>query len=114
MRDGEAQRIAGVKWCARHINTGEGDRVPADAILIACSNFTADESLLTGESVAVRKVACLPAEGENNDDANRSLLPPAVMTIPMSIPPHCWCRAAHRAVLPRRSQRNRQDRQSPV
>ena len=34
----------------------EGDRVPADACVESCSNLFADESLLTGESVAVRKV----------------------------------------------------------
>jgi Ca2+-transporting ATPase len=33
----------------------EGDRVPADAMIISCSNMTVDESLLTGESVPVRK-----------------------------------------------------------
>jgi Ca2+-transporting ATPase len=33
----------------------EGDRVPADGVLVACSNVSADESLLTGESVPVRK-----------------------------------------------------------
>ncbi|MES2759936.1 MAG: cation-translocating P-type ATPase [Pseudomonadota bacterium] len=33
----------------------EGDRVPADAILIQGNGLQADESLLTGESVAVRK-----------------------------------------------------------
>jgi Ca2+-transporting ATPase len=33
----------------------EGDRVPADAIVIQSINLSADESLLTGESVPVRK-----------------------------------------------------------
>jgi Ca2+-transporting ATPase len=35
----------------------EGDRVPADAAVLSCTNLSADESLLTGESVPVRKVA---------------------------------------------------------
>ena len=35
----------------------EGDRVPADAVLRQAINLTVDESLLTGESVPVRKVA---------------------------------------------------------
>jgi len=35
----------------------EGDRVPADAVLRQSINLSADESLLTGESVTVRKVA---------------------------------------------------------
>ncbi len=33
----------------------EGDRVPADALVLSCVNLMADESLLTGESVPVRK-----------------------------------------------------------
>ena len=34
----------------------EGDRIPADGILRRGINLSADESLLTGESVPVRKV----------------------------------------------------------
>jgi Ca2+-transporting ATPase len=39
----------------------EGDRIAADALLVASTNLSIDESLLTGESVPVRK---LPPEGE--------------------------------------------------
>lgn len=35
----------------------EGDRVPADAAIIACSDFRVDESMLTGESEGVWKTA---------------------------------------------------------
>jgi Ca2+-transporting ATPase len=35
----------------------EGDRVPADAIVLSATNLAVDESLLTGESVPVRKTA---------------------------------------------------------
>jgi len=35
----------------------EGDRVPADGILLSSINLSIDESLLTGESVPVRKKA---------------------------------------------------------
>ena len=35
----------------------EGDRVPADAVLVQAHDVQADESLLTGESVPVRKIA---------------------------------------------------------
>ena len=58
IRDGVEMRIAG-----RDVVRGdlvvmkEGDRVPADAMLLECSDFSADESLLTGESVPVRKIA---------------------------------------------------------
>ena len=62
IRDGIEQRIAG-----REVVRGdmlimsEGDRVPADAVLVSCNDFAADESLLTGESVAVRKIAKVDA-----------------------------------------------------
>ena len=58
IRDGAQVRIA-----SREVVPGdlvlirEGDRVAADGVLISGSNVTADESLLTGESVAVRKRA---------------------------------------------------------
>src|SRR5450759_2206533 len=35
----------------------EGDRVAADAALLSCTNLAVDESLLTGESVSVRKTS---------------------------------------------------------
>lgn len=56
IREGKQVRIAG-----REVARGdllvltEGDRVPADAMLRSGLNLTADESLLTGESVPVRK-----------------------------------------------------------
>ena len=75
VREGVAQRIAGREVVRGDILIlAEGDRVPADAILIECSNFTADESLLTGESVAVRKVAGLPHECADSDSSNRSVI----------------------------------------
>ena len=57
IRDRAQKRIAG-----REVVRGdtlvlvEGDRVPADAILLSCINLSVEESLLTGESVSVRKV----------------------------------------------------------
>jgi Ca2+-transporting ATPase len=56
IRDGQTIRIPG-----KEVVTGdavvlqEGDRVPADAIVLENNNLLADESLLTGESVPVRK-----------------------------------------------------------
>jgi len=38
----------------------EGDRVPADAVLLGATNVEVDESLLTGESAPVRKRAASP------------------------------------------------------
>jgi Ca2+-transporting ATPase len=63
VRDGAAIRIAGREVVRGDILIlAEGDRVAADAMLLECNNFSADESLLTGESVAVRKRAALPQE----------------------------------------------------
>ena len=56
IRDGQRRRIPG-----REVVRGdtivllEGDRVPADAVLMATSGLQVDESLLTGESVSVHK-----------------------------------------------------------
>lgn len=56
VRDGERKRIPGKEVVEGDIVIlSEGDRVPADGIVIASTNFSADESLLTGESIAVRK-----------------------------------------------------------
>lgn len=60
VRDGVQKRIAG-----RDVVEGdllilsEGDRVPADARLLSASHLAVDESLLTGESVPVRKLPSL-------------------------------------------------------
>jgi P-type Ca2+ transporter type 2C len=58
IRDGERKRIAGREVVrGDFIVLGEGDRVPADAVLVQALDLQTDESLLTGESVSVRKVA---------------------------------------------------------
>ena len=72
LRDGVWQRIA-----ARELVRGdvilvkEGDRVPADALLFESTNVSVDESLLTGESVPVRKSSAwtgVPFERPGGDD----------------------------------------------
>jgi Ca2+-transporting ATPase len=56
IRDGQRRRIAGREVVRGDtILVAEGDRIPADAILLQGINLTVDESLLTGESVPVRK-----------------------------------------------------------
>lgn len=56
IRDGIEKRIPGREVVRGDILIlSEGDRVPADATVIGCLNLSADESLLTGESVSVRK-----------------------------------------------------------
>jgi Ca2+-transporting ATPase len=63
IRDGERQRIAGREVVRGDlIVVAEGDRVPADAVLLWSTHLTIDESLLTGESVPVRKCAVQPDE----------------------------------------------------
>jgi Ca2+-transporting ATPase len=70
IRDGTQRRIAG-----RNVVRGdlvvlaEGDRVPADGVIRQGVNLTVDESLLTGESVPVRKVARASANAEINGEA---------------------------------------------
>ena len=57
MRDGQLVRIAGREVVRGDlIYLSEGDRVPADAMLLAGQGMSVDESLLTGESVPVRKL----------------------------------------------------------
>lgn len=69
IRDGQSQRIPG-----RDVVRGdcvvlaEGDRVPADGRVIDASHVLMDESILTGESVAVDKQA---ANNEHVDASNR-------------------------------------------
>ena len=58
IRNGERNQIAGREVVrGDFIVLSEGDRVPADAVLVQCHDLQIDKSLLTGESVPVRKVA---------------------------------------------------------
>jgi magnesium-transporting ATPase (P-type) len=60
IRDGKRKRIAGREVVRDDIlMLAEGDRVPADAIVLSCTNLSTDESLLTGESLPVRKIAAV-------------------------------------------------------
>ena len=63
IRDGQPQRIAGRDVVRGDLlKLSEGDRVPADALLVSADGVRADESLLTGESVPVGKRLALPEE----------------------------------------------------
>src|SRR5712692_282529 len=56
IRGGRRRRIAGREVvCGDLVLLHEGDRVPADGVLVECNEFSADESLLTGESLPVSK-----------------------------------------------------------
>jgi len=68
IRDGSAQRIPG-----RDVVRGdwvvlaEGDRVPADGEIIDAQNALLDESILTGESVPVQKMARRTGDSQDNN-----------------------------------------------
>ncbi|MDF2906509.1 MAG: cation-translocating P-type ATPase, partial [Herbinix sp.] len=50
---------------------GEGVKIPADGYLIACSGLSIDESILTGEAIAVWKEAVEKSENREIQDYNR-------------------------------------------
>jgi Ca2+-transporting ATPase len=63
IRDGQPQRVAGRDVVRGDLlKLGEGDRVPADALLLSADGLQADESLLTGEAVPVGKRVATAAE----------------------------------------------------
>jgi Ca2+-transporting ATPase len=56
VRDGIDQRIAGAQTVRGDLLIlSEGDRIPADAVLLSVNGLMVDESLLTGESLPVEK-----------------------------------------------------------
>ncbi|HEX2671543.1 MAG TPA: cation-transporting P-type ATPase, partial [Polyangiaceae bacterium] len=56
IRDGERVRVAGRELVQDDlIVLAEGDRVPADAVILQATQVTVDESLVSGESIPVRK-----------------------------------------------------------
>jgi P-type Ca2+ transporter type 2C len=65
IRDGERKRIAGREVVRGDlVILSEGDRVPADVKLLEANDLHTDESLLTGESVPVRKLSQVsPCDG---------------------------------------------------
>jgi Ca2+-transporting ATPase len=64
IRNGLTQRIEGSDVVRGDVIVlREGDRVPADAIVRDCSDLQVDESLLTGESVPVRKRVAVASDG---------------------------------------------------
>ena len=73
IRDGALLRIAGREVVRGDLVVlSEGDRVPADGVLIAGSGLQVDESLLTGEAMPVSKLAATgepPPARPGGDDA---------------------------------------------
>jgi Ca2+-transporting ATPase len=71
IRDGVEKRIAGVDVVRGDlVILAEGDRVSADATVLAAHDLQCDESLLTGEAVPVRKIASpgAPSARPGGDD----------------------------------------------
>ncbi len=63
LRDGEQVRIPGREVVRGDVVLlAEGDRVPADGVLVESLNLFADESMLTGESAAVAKADAGPGQ----------------------------------------------------
>ena len=64
LRSGERLRIAGREVVRGDLMLlGEGDRVPADGVLLDAADLQLDESLLTGESVPVTKAGADTVHG---------------------------------------------------
>ncbi|MCX6003046.1 MAG: HAD-IC family P-type ATPase, partial [Chloroflexi bacterium] len=67
IRDGTTRRIAGREVVRDDIIVlSEGDRVPADGVVLSCNNLMIEESILTGESVPVYK-----EEGDESSEMGR-------------------------------------------
>ncbi|WP_230370113.1 HAD-IC family P-type ATPase [Paludibacterium denitrificans] len=67
LRDGAPQRIPGREVVREDILLlVEGDRVPADGIILESHELAIDESLLTGESIAVSKFAASDNDAADN------------------------------------------------
>ena len=81
IRDGEPQRIEGRNVVRGDVlKLSEGDRVPADALLVSADGVRADESLLTGESVPVGKRVA-------REDELAAASAPASLTAPTTASP---------------------------
>ncbi|MGB9902095.1 cation-translocating P-type ATPase [Methanothrix sp.] len=76
IRDGLPMRIPGREVVRGDlIALEEGDRVPADAAVISCTSLLVDESILTGESMPVRKIPC-------EDKEYQEVMPPGGDEVP--------------------------------
>ncbi len=69
MRDGQLVKLPGRELvCGDIVLLAEGERVPADLMLVEAAALEVDESMLTGESVPVRKSAPLAADSKVSED----------------------------------------------
>lgn len=81
LRDGEKKLIKSTELVPGDIIfLSEGERIPADCEVLEASNFSVDESILTGESEAVFKVTNDQCE-ENNDYWKKYMLYAGTLSI---------------------------------
>jgi P-type Ca2+ transporter type 2C len=79
IRDGIEKRIAGAEVVRGDlVILAEGDRVPADATVLATHDLHCDESLLTGEAVPPRPVASIGCNPPHHRLGNTSRFSPRV------------------------------------
>ena len=72
VRDGKERRMAAKELVPGDlISLREGDRVPADGIVLDAVNLTVDESLLTGESLPAKKVRRLDDLGGSEERSSQ-------------------------------------------
>lgn len=73
VRDGRTRRIPGAEVVVGDLMmVSEGDRVPADAVLVAGGDLELDEALLTGESLPVQRRPAAPGGEGASASAVRS------------------------------------------
>ncbi|MBR3446344.1 MAG: cation-translocating P-type ATPase [Oscillospiraceae bacterium] len=71
-RDGNIQTVPAAELVPGDIIlTESGDRVPADAVILSCTQLNTEESVLTGESTAAEKHAHTDADGEPVNEIGR-------------------------------------------
>ncbi len=72
-RNGKLIRIPAEELVPGDIILAEaGDRVPADAVILECAKLSAEESILTGESLPAKKRACPQPDGEITNEIGRA------------------------------------------
>ena len=90
IRDGESLRVPGREVVAGdRVLLGEGDRVPADAVVVEQAHLRVDESLLTGESAPVPKRARADDDGDSGPPGGDNL--PYVFAGTLVVAGHATC-----------------------
>ncbi|MCA9601237.1 MAG: HAD family hydrolase, partial [Myxococcales bacterium] len=76
IREGKRRRVPGHEVVRGDVvMLAEGDRVPADAVVRDATNLSVEESILTGESAPVRKVAAVHGKAPSDASPGGDALP---------------------------------------